>query len=52
MAALCLRASVTDERCLSANAMMVVTLAGDRIRAMTRFDNSVVAKIGPPRRLS
>jgi hypothetical protein len=23
--------------------MLVVTLAGDRIRAMTRFDNSVIA---------
>jgi len=35
-----------------ANGMMVVTLAGDRIRAMTRFDNSVIAKFGLPRRLS
>jgi RNA polymerase sigma-70 factor (ECF subfamily) len=31
--------------------MIVVTLAGDRIRAMTRFDNSVIAKFGLPRRL-
>ena len=31
--------------------MLVVTLAGDRIRAMTRFDNSVIAKFGLPRRL-
>jgi RNA polymerase sigma-70 factor (TIGR02960 family) len=35
-----------------ANGMLVVTLAGDRIRAMTRFDNSVIAKFGLPRRLS
>ncbi len=34
-----------------ANGMLVVTLAGDRIRAMTRFDNSVIAKFGHPRRL-
>jgi RNA polymerase sigma-70 factor (ECF subfamily) len=31
--------------------MLVLTLAGDRIRAMTRFDNSVIAKFGLPRRL-
>jgi RNA polymerase sigma-70 factor (ECF subfamily) len=34
-----------------ANGMLVVTLAGDRIRAMTRFDNSVIASFGLPRRL-
>jgi RNA polymerase sigma-70 factor (ECF subfamily) len=34
-----------------ANGMLVITLAGDRIRAMTRFDNSVIAKFGLPRRL-
>jgi RNA polymerase sigma-70 factor (TIGR02960 family) len=34
-----------------ANGMLVVTLAGDRIRAMTRFDNSVIARFGLPRRL-
>jgi RNA polymerase sigma-70 factor (ECF subfamily) len=34
-----------------ASGMMVATLAGDRIRAMTRFDNSVIAKFGLPRRL-
>jgi RNA polymerase sigma-70 factor (ECF subfamily) len=34
-----------------ANGMLVVTLAGDRIQAMTRFDNSVIAKFGLPRRL-
>jgi RNA polymerase sigma-70 factor (TIGR02960 family) len=34
-----------------ANGMLVATLAGDRIRAMTRFDNSVIAKFGLPRRL-
>lgn len=35
-----------------ANGMLVVTLAGDRIRAMTRFDNSVIASFGLPRRLT
>jgi SnoaL-like domain len=35
----------------NANGMLVVTLAGDQIRAMTRFDNSVIAKFGLPRRL-
>jgi RNA polymerase sigma-70 factor (ECF subfamily) len=35
-----------------ANGMLVVTLAGRRIRAMTRFDNSVIAKFGLPRRLA
>ena len=35
-----------------ANGMLVVTLAGARIRAMTRFDNSVIAKFGLPRRLA
>ena len=34
-----------------ANGMLVVTLAAGRIRAMTRFDNSVIAKFGLPRRL-
>jgi len=34
-----------------ANGMLVATLAGDRIRAMTRFDNSVIARCGLPRRL-
>jgi len=34
-----------------ANGMLVVTLARDRIRAMTRFDNSVIARFGLPRRL-
>jgi RNA polymerase sigma-70 factor (ECF subfamily) len=34
-----------------ANGMVVLTLAGDRIRAMTRFDNSVIAEFGLPRRL-
>jgi RNA polymerase sigma-70 factor (TIGR02960 family) len=33
------------------NGMLAVTMAGDRIRAMTRFDNSVIAKFGLPRRL-
>jgi RNA polymerase sigma-70 factor (ECF subfamily) len=36
---------------LHANGMLVVTLAGDRVRAMTRFDNSVIARFGLPRRL-
>jgi hypothetical protein len=31
--------------------MLVVTLAGDRIAVMTRFDNGVIAKFGLPRRL-
>jgi len=35
-----------------ANGMLVVTLDGDRIRAMTRFDNSVIARFGLPRRLT
>ena len=34
-----------------ANGMLVVTLAGDRIRAITRFDNSLIARFGLPRRL-
>jgi hypothetical protein len=34
-----------------ANGMLVITLAGDWIRAMTRFDNSVIARFGLPRRL-
>jgi RNA polymerase sigma-70 factor (ECF subfamily) len=34
-----------------ATGMLVVTLAGVRIRAMTRFDNSVIARFGLPRRL-
>jgi len=34
-----------------ANGMLVITLTGDRIRAMTRFDNSVIARFGLPRRL-
>jgi RNA polymerase sigma-70 factor (TIGR02960 family) len=34
-----------------ANGIVVVTLAGDRIRAMTRFDNSVITRFGLPRRL-
>jgi len=30
--------------------MVVVTLAGDRIRATTRFDDSVIGRFGLPRR--
>jgi RNA polymerase sigma-70 factor (TIGR02960 family) len=36
---------------LHASGMLVVTLAGDRVRAMTRFDNSMIARFGLPRRL-
>ncbi len=43
--------SSTNSPLFHANGMLVVTLAGDRIRAMTRFDNSVIAKFGFPRRL-
>jgi hypothetical protein len=32
--------------------MFVLTLAGDRVRAMTRFDNTAIARFGLPRRLS
>jgi RNA polymerase sigma-70 factor (TIGR02960 family) len=35
----------------NANGMLVVTLAGDRVRGMTRFDNSMIARFGLPRRL-
>ena len=31
--------------------LYVLTLTGDRICAMTRFDNSVIARFGLPRRL-
>jgi RNA polymerase sigma-70 factor (TIGR02960 family) len=34
------------------NGMLVLTLAGDRVRAMTRFDNTPIARFGLPRRLS
>ena len=33
------------------NGMLVLTLAGDRVRAMTRFDNTPTARFGLPRRL-
>jgi RNA polymerase sigma-70 factor (ECF subfamily) len=36
---------------LHANGIMVITLAGARIRAMTRFDNSSLARFGLPRTL-
>jgi hypothetical protein len=36
---------------LHANGMLAATLAGDRVRALTRFDNSVIARFGLPRRL-
>ncbi|HEY0812336.1 MAG TPA: sigma-70 family RNA polymerase sigma factor [Pseudonocardia sp.] len=34
-----------------ANGLLVLTLAGDRISAMTRFDNSVLPRFGLPRTL-
>jgi len=34
---------------LHANGLIVATLAGDRISALTRFDNSVIAQFGLPR---
>jgi RNA polymerase sigma-70 factor (TIGR02960 family) len=34
------------------NGMLVLTLAGDRVRGMTRFDNTPIARFGLPRRLS
>ena len=37
---------------LHASGILVLTLAGHRITAMTRFDNSVIAKFGLPRRLT
>jgi RNA polymerase sigma-70 factor (TIGR02960 family) len=36
---------------LHANGLMVLTLAGDRISALTRFDNSVLPSFGLPRTL-
>jgi RNA polymerase sigma-70 factor (TIGR02960 family) len=36
---------------LRANGLMVLTLAGDRISALTRFDNSNLARFGLPRTL-
>jgi RNA polymerase sigma-70 factor (ECF subfamily) len=36
---------------LHANGIMVITLAGDQIRAMARFDNSSLARFGLPRTL-
>jgi RNA polymerase sigma-70 factor (ECF subfamily) len=36
---------------LHANGLLVLTLAGDRICTMTRFDNSVLARFGLPRTL-
>jgi len=38
-------------RVLHANGLMVLTLAGDRISALTRFDNSNLARFGLPRTL-
>jgi RNA polymerase sigma-70 factor (ECF subfamily) len=35
-----------------ANGVVVITLAGGRVAAMTRFDNSVLASFGLPRTLS
>jgi RNA polymerase sigma-70 factor (TIGR02960 family) len=36
---------------LHANGLMVLTLAGDKISAITRFDNSALARFGLPRNL-
>ena len=36
---------------LHANGLVVLTLAGDRIAAMTRFDNTVLPPFGLPRTL-
>jgi hypothetical protein len=36
---------------LHANGLMVLTLAGDHISALTRFDNSVLPSFGLPRTL-
>ena len=36
---------------LHANGLIVLTLRGDRISIMTRFDNSVIARFGLPRSL-
>jgi hypothetical protein len=36
---------------MHANGLMVLTLAGDQICAITRFDNSVLARFGLPRSL-
>jgi hypothetical protein len=36
---------------LHANGLMVLTLAGDHISALTRFDNSVLPTFGLPRSL-
>jgi RNA polymerase sigma-70 factor (TIGR02960 family) len=38
-------------RLLHANGLMVLTLAGNKISAITRFDNSVLARFGLPRTL-
>ena len=38
-------------RVLHANGLMVLTLAGDHISAITRFDNSVLPNFGLPRTL-
>ncbi|HEY1700075.1 MAG TPA: hypothetical protein VGG75_10230 [Trebonia sp.] len=34
-----------------ATGVLVLTLAGERISALTRFDNSALARFGPPRTL-
>ncbi len=36
---------------MHANGLLVVTLAGNQITAMTRFDNSALARFGLPRTL-
>ena len=39
------------ERILHANGLVVLTLAGNRIAAMTRFDNTVLPRFGLPQTL-
>jgi len=36
---------------MHANGLLVLTLAGSQISAMTRFDNSALARFGLPRTL-
>jgi RNA polymerase sigma-70 factor (TIGR02960 family) len=45
---------VPDPNCdvLHANGLMVIALEGDRIRSLTRFDNSNLARFGLPRTLA
>jgi RNA polymerase sigma-70 factor (ECF subfamily) len=38
-------------RVLHANGLMVLTVAGEKVSALTRFDNSVLIRFGLPRSL-